>query len=637
MTSDTIVDERTLREIYLPGFEVAVKEAQPWTVMCSYNRINGIYASDHHYLITGILKEEWGHEGVVVTDWGAMNDRVEALKAGVELEMPGASNGNDAKIVAAVRSGELDEALLDRAVERILALIRHARATLAQDFTYDAQAHHTLARRAAGEGVVLLKNDGQLLPLAAGGRIALIGRFAKCPRYQGAGSSLIQPTRLDNLYPELAKLTGEANLTYAPGYTEKGDAADETLIREALDVARRADVIAICAGLTEMDEVEGVDRKHMRLPVGHETLISRLTAAYKNVVVVLSNGAPVEMPWVDEAPAILEGYLGGQAGAGALADILTGRVCPSGKLAETFPIKLQDAPCCPYPGGPATVEYRESIYVGYRYYDTAGVDLLFPFGHGLSYTTFAYRDLMLTQSGDTVTATFQLKNTGTVTGKETAQLYVRDLQSTAFRPTKELKGFAKVALQPGEETAVTLTLGPRAFAFYDVGSSDWVVEAGDFEILVGASSRDIRLTAALHLADGHGAATPVDRAKLDAYYRPIKDYRFSQADFEGLLGHTVPANVAPAKGSYTLNTPVSELNGTFTGRLLYKMVQAAIGRMVQGKEETPTGVLMRATAHDMPLRNMLMTEGPLNRAKLEALLLMMNGHFFRGLLALVKK
>jgi beta-glucosidase len=636
MTSDSIVDERALREIYLPGYEIAVKEAQPWTVMCSYNRINGTYASDHHILMTGILKEEWGHQGLVLTDWGAMNERVAALKAGVELEMPGAPNDNDAKIVAAVRSGDLDPAVLDRAVERILTLICNAQAALTQDVSYDPQAHHALARRVAGEGAVLLKNEGRLLPLPAGARIALLGRFAKSPRYQGAGSSLIQPSRLDTLYDELAKLIGEAHLTYAPGYPETGEVVDETLIQEALDAARRADVVVICAGLTEMDEVEGVDRKHMRIPSGHERLIWRLAAAHKNVVVVLSNGAPVEMPWVDEVGAILEGYLGGQAGAGALADILTGRVTPSGKLAETFPIKLQDTPATPYPGGPVTVEYRESLYVGYRYYDTAGVEVLFPFGHGLSYTTFAYDDLAVTQFGDKVTATFKITNTGAVAGQETAQLYVRDLQSTAFRPDKELKGFAKVALQPGEETEVTLTLGPRAFAFYDAGSKDWVVEAGDFEILVGASSRDIRLAATLHVAAGHGTATPVDKATLAAYYNLIKDYRFSQAEFEALLGRPVSANVGPQKGSYTLNTPVSELTGSAIGKLLFKLVNDAIGKMIQGREATPTAVLMQATGEDMPLRNMLMTEGPLNRTKLEALLLMLNGHFFRGLSAYIR-
>jgi beta-glucosidase len=636
MTIDTIVDERTLREIYLTGYEIAVKESQPWTVMCSYNRINGTYASDNKYLMNDILKEEWGHQGLVVTDWGAMNERVTALKAGVELEMPGTPNGNDARIAAAVRSGELDESVLDRAVERILTLIFKAHGTLAQDFSYDPQAHHALARRVAGEGAVLLKNDAGLLPLQSGAKIALIGRFAKEPRYQGAGSSLMNPIRLDNLYDELSKLVGEANLIYAPGYTPKGDAADETLIQEALAVAGKADVVVISAGLTDLYEVEGIDRAHMNLPAGHDALIQRLTAAHKKVIVVLSNGSPVEMSWIGDVPAVLEGYLGGQAGAGAVADILTGRVNPSGKLAETFPLKFADSPAQPYPGGLATVEYRESIYVGYRYYDTAKVEVLFPFGHGLSYTAFFYCDLVVTQTGEAVTVRFKIKNAGKTTGKETAQLYVRDVQSSAFRPEKELKGFLKVELQPGEETEATITLGRRAFAFYDVGHKDWMVEAGDFEILVGASSRDIRLSTTLHLASAHGTASPADRGKLAAYYNPSKECRFTQSDFETLLGRSVPANVGEQAGSYTLNTPIGEMTGSFIGRQLYKMLSAQIAKMVKGKEDTPTGLLMLTMVKEMPLRSMLMMGGPMNRPKLEALLLMLNGHFFKGLVALTR-
>lgn len=636
MTIDAILDERTLREIYLTGYEIAVKEAQPWTVMCSYNRINGVYASDHRYLMNDILKQEWGYQGLVVTDWGAMNERVEALTAGVELEMPGVPNGNDARIVAAVHAGKLAESVLDGAVERILTLIFKAQATLSQEFRYDPQAHHVLARRVAGEAAVLLKNDGQILPLQPGARIALVGRFAKTPRYQGAGSSQMYPTRLDNLYDELAKLVGEAYLSYAAGYTEKGDAADETLIQEALVVAGKADVVVVCAGLTDMCEVEGIDRAHMGLPAGHAILIQRLAAVYKNLAVVLSNGSPVEMPWEKAVPAILEGYLGGQAGAGAIADILTGRVNPSGKLAETFPLTLADTPAQPFPGGPTMVEYREGIYVGYRYYDTARVAVRYPFGHGLSYTTFAYRDLALAQAGDTVTATFKVKNTGQVSGREIAQLYVRDLHSTAFRPDKELKGFTKVNLEPGEEQELAIKLGRRAFAFYDVGSRDWVVEAGDFEILVGASSRDIRLSTILPLAITHGTATPSDRTKLAAYFHPSKEHRFDQDDFEALLGRPVPANLPPQKGSYTLNTPLSEMSGSFIGRQLYRMINRQTTQMVQGKEDTPMGALIRTSVQEMPLRSMLMTDGPLNRPKLEALLLMMNGHFLKGLLAFIK-
>lgn len=635
MTTDSIVDERALREIYLTGYEIAVKGAQPWTVMCAYNKVNGVYACENRYLMTDILKEEWGHQGLVVTDWGAMDERVDALQAGVELEMPGAPNGNDAKIVAAVKAGALDEAVLDRAVARILTLIFKAADTLAQDFTYDRQAHHELARRVAGEGAVLLKNEGRLLPLPADARIALIGRFARTPRYQGAGSSLINPTRLDNLHDELIRLVGAERVTYAAGYTEKGEAADEALIQEALAVAGQADVVVICAGLTDMYEVEGLDRDHMHMPPGHDALIQRVAAAHAKVVVVLSNGAPVEMPWCDAVPAILEGYLGGQAGAGALADILTGRVNPSGKLAETFPRSLADVPAQPYPGGPVTVEYRESLYVGYRYYDTAQQPVLFPFGHGLSYTTFAYRDLTVEAKGDSVTVTFRVRNTGDRAGQEIAQVYVRDVAASHFRPDKELKGFDKIALQPGEEKTVTLELDRRAFAFYDAGRKEWVLETGDFEILVGASSRDIRLAATVSLTSEQRPAPYADSAALAPYFSPIRA-PFSRDAFAALYGRPLPENTPPQKGQYTLNTPISEMQGSFVGRQLFHMMQDQIRKMMVGQEDTPTGAMMMSMVQEMPLRSMLMMGGAFNREKLEALLAMINGHFFSGLWAFLR-
>lgn len=635
MTTDSIVDERALREIYLTGYEIAVKGAQPWTVMCAYNKVNGVYACENRYLMTDILKEEWGHQGLVVTDWGAMDERVDALQAGVELEMPGAPNGNDAKIVAAVKAGALDEAVLDRAVARILTLIFKAADTLAQDFTYDRQAHHELARRVAGEGAVLLKNEGRLLPLPADARIALIGRFARMPRYQGAGSSLINPTRLDNLHDELIRLVGAERVTYAAGYTEKGEAADEALIQEALAVAGQADVVVICAGLTDMYEVEGLDRDHMHMPPGHDALIQRVAAAHAKVVVVLSNGAPVEMPWCDAVPAILEGYLGGQAGAGALADILTGRVNPSGKLAETFPRSLADVPAQPYPGGPVTVEYCESLYVGYRYYDTAQQPVLFPFGHGLSYTTFAYRDLTVEAKGDSVTVTFRVRNTGDRAGQEIAQVYVRDVAASHFRPDKELKGFDKIALQPGEEKTVTLELDRRAFAFYDAGLKEWVLETGDFEILVGASSRDIRLAATVSLTSEQRPAPYADSAALAPYFSPIRA-PFSRDAFAALYGRPLPENTPPQKGQYTLNTPISEMQGSFVGRQLFHMMQDQIRKMMVGQEDTPTGAMMMSMVQEMPLRSMLMMGGAFNREKLEALLAMINGHFFSGLWAFLR-
>lgn len=635
MTTDSIVDERALREIYLTGYEIAVKGAQPWTVMCAYNKVNGVYACENRYLMTDILKEEWGHQGLVVTDWGAMDERVDALQAGVELEMPGAPNGNDAKIVAAVKAGVLDEAVLDRAVARILTLIFKAADTLAQDFTYDRQAHHELARRVAGEGAVLLKNEGRLLPLPADARIALIGRFARTPRYQGAGSSLINPTRLDNLHDELIRLVGAERVTYAAGYTEKGEAADEALIQEALAAARQADVVVICAGLTDMYEVEGLDRDHMHLPPGHDALIQRVAAAHEKVVVVLSNGAPVEMPWCDAVPAILEGYLGGQAGAGALADILTGRVNPSGKLAETFPRSLSDVPAQPYPGGPVTVEYCESLYVGYRYYDAAQQPVLFPFGHGLSYTTFAYRDLTVEAGADSVTVTFRVRNTGDRAGQEIAQVYVRDVAASHFRPDKGLQGFDKIALQPGEEKTVTLELDRRAFAFYDAGRKEWVLETGDFEILVGASSRDVRLAATVSLTSDQRPAPYADSAALAPYFSPIRA-PFSRDAFAALYGRPLPENTPPQKGQYTLNTPISEMQGSFVGRQLFHMMQDQIRKMMVGQEDTPTGAMMMSMVQEMPLRSMLMMGGALNREKLEALLAMINGHFFSGLWAFLR-
>ncbi len=636
MTTDSVVDERTMREIYLTGFEIAVKAAQPWTVMCSYNKINGTYACENKYLMTDILKNEWGHQGLVITDWGAMNERVDALNAGVELEMPGTPNGNDERIVAAVKAGTLDVAVLDRAVERILALIFKADETLSNDFTYDKQTHHTLARCVAAEGVVLLKNEGGILPVQADTKIALIGRFAKKPRYQGAGSSLMNPTQLDNLYDELVKLIGAENVLYAAGYTEKGDSADEALIQEALETADKADVTILCAGLPDIYETEGIDRTHMQMPSGHNALIQRIAAAYEKVVVVLSNGAPVEMPWVNDVPAILEGYLGGQAGAGALADILTGKVNPSGKLAETFPLQFADTPAQPYPAGPSVVEYRESIYVGYRYYDTVGQDVLFPFGHGLSYTAFEYRDLTVEMTKESAKVMLTVQNIGSRSGKETVQVYVRDVDSTVFRPQKELKGFVKVELQPGEEKEVTIELNRRAFAFYDVIQRDWVVEAGDFEILVGASSRDIRLSTTLRIGSEQTASLPTNREQLAVYYNLPKGASISQKDFESLLGRPVPINAPASIGNYTLNTPISEMGDSFIGRQLFQMMKYQIGKMTKDREDTPVGAMMAHMVHEMPLRSMLMIGGAFSRAKLEALLAMVNGHFFSGLFAFIR-
>jgi len=636
MTIDAVLDERTLREVYLAGFETAVKEAQPWTVMCAYNRVNGTYCSESDFLLTDVLKDEWGHEGIVVTDWGAINRRVEGLKAGVELEMPGAPNGNDALIVAAVKSGELDEAVLDSAVERILTLIFKAEETLAEPFEYDETAHHALAREVAGKGAVLLKNEGAALPITPGTKIVLVGRFAKQPRYQGGGSSLMEPTRLDNLYDEMVKLVGEESVVHAPGYDAKDDQPNERLIAEAVAASQGVDVVVVCAGLIDEYETEGLDRSHMGMPPAHNTLIQRLADAHAQVVVVLSNGSPVEMPWVDNVQAVLEGYLGGQAGAGALADILTGRINPGGKLAETFPLRLADNPShAHFPGGPATVEYRESIYVGYRYYDKVGQDVLFPFGHGLSYTRFSYSDLDVKPGAeeDAFVLTLKVKNTGEVAGDEVVQVYVRDVEASVFRPEKELKGFTRVSLQPGEEKMVTIDLDRRAFAFYDVACKDWVVEAGDFEILVGASSRDIRLRTTIQA----GSETADGVQQHSAYENFPKGAGISDADFEALLGRSLPPNVMEEKGAYTMTTPICELKDSFVGRILYRMLQNEVKEIVKGQENTTTEIMMQMMILEMPVRNLyMMGDSPLNAGMTDGLLLMMNGHFFRGLFALLR-
>ncbi len=641
MTIDTIVDERALREIYLTGFELAVKGAQPWTVMGAYNRVNGTYCCENPFLLREILKEEWGHQGLAVTDWGAMNERVEALIAGLELEMPGSPNGNDEKIVAAVQDGEIDEALLDQAVERILTMIFRAHETLSEEYTYAPAAHHALARRAAGEGAVLLKNEGNTLPLERDVKVALLGEFAKSPRYQGAGSSLINPSRLDNLYDEMVKLAGEANLTFSPGYPVRGLQVDDRLIQEALEVVKGADAVVVAVGLPDSFEIEGLDRTHMRLPESHNQLIEAVASIHTRVVVVLSNGSPVEMPWVSRVHAVLEGYLGGQAGAGAVADILYGIVNPSGKLAETFPVKLEDNPSHRYfPGGPKTVEYRESIYVGYRFYDTVGSDVLFPFGHGLSYTTFEYRDLQLSQDRitdqETLTVSLKVKNAGPLAGKEIVQLYVSPAKPTAFRPKTELKGFEKVSLLPGEEQEVVISLGGRAFAYFNTGIEDWHVESGVYQVLIGASSRDIRLSGEVEVESGRPDVTIGERDRLPAYVNFPADALISQKDFEALLGRSVPANQIVKGETCTINTPISDMQDSFIGRLFGNVMGRQLQRLVQDDPDSPTSLVMRAVMREAPLRLIMMMGDELNRGMAEGLLLMINGKYLKGLFGLLK-
>jgi beta-glucosidase len=503
MTSDSMVDERTLREIYLASFEGAVKKAQPWTVMCSYNKVNGQFAAENNELLTDILKDEWGHEGFIVSDWGAVNDRVKGLAAGMELEMPSSLGEGDRAIVLAVQEGRLSVEKLNAAVERLLRIIFKVVDERKPETVFNPEAHHALARQVAGESMVLLKNEDNILPLKRSSKIALIGALAKEPRYQGSGSSQINPTRLEDISEEFKRSAGaDAQIGFAKGYELNGDATNEALAQEAISQAVQADVAIIFAGLPTRYESEGFDRKHLCIPDNQLALIEAIAAKQPNVVVVLSNGAPIEMPWLGSVKAVLEAYLGGQALGGAIADLLFGDVNPSGKLAETFPEQLSDNPSYLFfPGEGDKVEYREGLFVGYRYYDKKKLRPLFPFGYGLSYTTFEYSDLAVNKKHlsdqETLTVTVKVRNTGSLKGKEVIQLYVRDVQSSVIRPDKELKGFDKVELAPGEQKTVTFTLDKRSFAYYDTDIHNWVVESGTFDILIGKSSQHIMLTEAV--------------------------------------------------------------------------------------------------------------------------------------------
>ena len=496
MSSSSDADERTIREIYFPAFEMAVKEAKPWTVMCSYNKINGVYASENPWLLTDVLRTEWGFEGYAVSDWGAVSDRVAGVAAGLDLEMPASGGVNDRKIVEAVKAGKLDEKLVDRACERILNIVYRYLENAKPETPWDKEAQHAQAADIAAECMVLLKNEGGILPLNREDEIAFIGEFAKKPRFQGGGSSHINCFKITGA---LAAAEG-LKVTYARGYDVAADDAPAEMIAEAVAAAKKAKAAVVFAGLPDSYESEGYDRAHMRMPACRNKLIEAVAEANPNTVVVLHNGAPVEMPWIGKVKAVLEAYLGGQAVGEAAVRVLFGDANPCGKLPETFPLKLEDNPSYLYYGGEGNVtEYREGVFVGYRYYDKKKMDVLFPFGFGLSYTTFEYSGLRLSaekiKDTDTLTVSVTVKNTGSRAGKETVQLYVGDVESTPLRPVRELKGFAKVALEPGESKAVSFTLDKRSFAYWNQQIHDWHVETGVFTVEVGGSSRDLPLKA----------------------------------------------------------------------------------------------------------------------------------------------
>jgi len=539
MATSSNLDERTLREVYLPPFEIAVKEAQPWSVMAAYNSVNHVFATENTWLLQDILRTEWGFAGFVVSDWGAVHDGVAGVNAGLSLEMPGSGNYHQNKVLQAVHAGKIPLSRLDDVIVPLLAVILKAQAAHQANATFDAERHDLLARRAAADSIVLLKNAGNLLPLNfnESKKVAVIGAFAQTPRYQGSGSSQVNPTRISTAYDELTKLAGKnLVLSYAAGFSEDGSTTDE-LIDAAVQQAKIADVSILFAGLPGSYESEGIDRSALDLPAGHNRLIESVLSAQPNLVVVLINGSAVALPWADRVPAIVEAWLGGQAGGGAIADVLTGRINPSAKLSETFPVRLEDTP--PYPEFPAKnqeANYGEGIFIGYRYYDARNLKPLFPFGFGLSYTTFSYANLrvMPVAVGNTenVSVEVTVKNTGKVSGKEVVQLYVREEQPRVMRPEKELKAFAKVALEPGEEKTVNFQLQARDFAYYDVMRGAWLVKPGDFAILVGASSQDLRLRQTVEVHASEAKPLPLTR---DSLLKEFKDHPQGRAFYPELV------------------------------------------------------------------------------------------------------
>lgn len=579
MTSNSIIDERALREIYLRAFEKAVKKSQPWTVMNAYNLLNGTYCSENDWLQNKVLRDEWGFKGAVVSDWGAVNDRVAGLNAGNDLEMPSSGGVNDAKIVEAVKCGVIDETTLDERVDKLIDIILKGAANKKPGYKFDVKAHNLLSRQIAEQSMVLLKNDGNILPLkrVEGEYVAVIGAFADNPRYQGAGSSIINPTMIDS--GRRAFNNSPISVKFADGYDRSGKRKNEdAYITEACNLAKNASKAVVFIGLTDDYESEGFDRSTMKLPDGHNRLVEAVSRVNDNVIVVLEGGSPVEMPWADDVKAILNAYLGGQSVAPAIVDVLTGKANPCGKLAETYPICLKDTPTSfRYPDSKEDVQYRESIFIGYRYYDKVERNVRFPFGFGLSYTSFEYSDIKLKKKnltkGEGAKVTFTIKNTGDVAGSEIAQVYVAKPESKIFRAPKELKGFVKIHLDPGEEKKVSVELDDRAFAFWNTATEDWCVESGEYKILVGASSRDIRLEAAAKMKS-EDDETIVDLRESAGIYFDGDPARAREDDFKVIYGGEF--KLAPEITSDSLNNSIERSKDKGLAKFIYNTVDLAM-------------------------------------------------------------
>lgn len=624
MASDSVVDERTLRELYLTGFEIVVKEAHPKALMSSYNLINGIYANENAHLLQDILREEWGFDGAVVTDWGGSNDHALGVKNGSTLEMPAPGGDAVRELLAAVRSGKIAEADVDARLDELLTLVLDTHAAVERHSrSFDADAHHALARRAAGESVVLLKNDDALLPLAEGTRVAVIGDFAETPRYQGAGSSAVNSIKVDT-FLDCLNDSGLHSVGFAPGFDRQGkpDAAKQA---EAVALAAKADAVLLCLGLDEIKESEGLDRADMKLADNQIELLQAVREANHNTVVIVNAGASLETPWLAHCKALVYGALGGQAGAGAMVDVLTGKINPGGKLAETWANAYDDTPARDHFAGPGrTVQYREGLYVGYRYYQTAGVPVAFPFGHGLSYTQFAYSDL----HADAHSATLTVTNTGDRAGAEIVQLYVAKPNAEIFRPAQELKAFAKVQLAAGESKTVTLTLDDKAFRYWNTRTDSWEVEGGTYELRVGASSADICLTAAVEVI-GTDALNPY-AGKALPHYQSGQVQTVPDAEWETLLGRPIPDDRVKIDRNMTLG----ELNHGRSplGWLVWAVLTALLNASYK-KGKPDLNVLFQ---YNMPLRALAkMTNGAISMGMVDGIVMEVQGFWVIGLVRVI--
>lgn len=627
MASDSVMDERTLREIYLTGFEIAVKEGHAKSIMSSYNRINGTYANENGHLLQEILRDEWGFDGFVVSDWGGSNDHVEGVRAGSHLEMPTTGGDSDPELIDAVKAGRLSEELLDRRVDELLDVILSVTRAVKplEGKPFDIDAHHAMAARASEQSIVLLKNEGNILPLKKGVKVAVIGEFAQKARYQGAGSSVVNPTKLDHAMDVIKNFDLDV-VGFEPGYPRSGK-GDPAMRAQAVELAKKADVVLLYIGLDEISEAEGLDRSHMRLAQSQVELIEAVAEANPNVVAVMSAGSAVEMPWLPKVKALVHGYLCGQAGAASVLKAIVGQVNPSGKLAESYPVRYEDVSSAPYfPAKERTAEYREGLFVGYRYFQSANVPVLFPFGFGLSYTSFEYSDLTVTDKE----ATFTLKNTGSMDGAEVAQLYVSKPDGEVFRPARELKGFAKVFLKAGESKKVTIPLDDKAFRYFNVDTNKFEVEGGEYQILIGASCADIKLSGAVSV-QGTGAKSPYNKEKFAKYFSgDIKS--ISDAEFEALLGRPIPDG--HWSGTLEMNDALCQMYYAKSGlaRFAYKILTNLINKSIE-KGEPNLNLLFN---YNMPFRAIAkMTGGICTMEMAEGILTIVNGHFFKGLGAVI--